>query len=172
MSYRSKSKLFGLPLVDVASGSQDGRRGVAKGWIAIGDIAFGVVFSMGGVAFGGIAVGGLSLGLIAIAGLALGGMALGGGAIGGMATGGLAIGAYSADGGAAIAYQYAHGGLAIARHANDDAAEHFMNHSPHVVGQFLIRLFGEFGPFIAILPGVLLLLRSKRRRQAGSDRPS
>ncbi len=45
--------MLGLPLVHVAIGPPEGSsaaRGIAKGWSAIGDIAFGVVFALGGLA--------------------------------------------------------------------------------------------------------------------------
>jgi hypothetical protein len=69
MATESRLKLFGLPLVHVASGSfEDGRyrRGIARGWIAVGDIAFGVVLAVGGVAVGGVSIGGVGLGLLAV----------------------------------------------------------------------------------------------------------
>ena len=81
MNYRSKASLLGLPLVNVRTAEMvDGRaqRGIARGWIAIGDIAFGVVLSVGGIAFGGISLGGLGLGLISLAGLSVGIYAIGG----------------------------------------------------------------------------------------------
>ena len=73
MDYKSKSSFCGLPLIHVAiAGSGDYKRGIAKGWIAIGDISFGILFSFGAVAFGGIAIGGVSLGGLAIGGASLG----------------------------------------------------------------------------------------------------
>ena len=66
----------------------DAQRGIARGWIAIGDIAFGVVLSVGGIAFGGISLGGLGLGLISLAGLSVGIYAIGGLAVGYLAMGG------------------------------------------------------------------------------------
>ncbi len=45
MTMKSSIQLLGLPLVHVATGQLvDGRyrRGVARGWIAVGDVAFGV----------------------------------------------------------------------------------------------------------------------------------
>ena len=155
MSHKSKIKIFGLPLIHVATGKiVDGRykRGIAKGWIAIGDISFGILLSLGGVAFGGISFGGLAFGMIAIAGLAIGGFALGGLAIGVIAAGGLAIGIfsfggcaialYSARGGAAIAKMYAEGGLAIARHANNEMAKEYFEFS---------LIFSALQPFFASL---------------------
>ena len=88
--YVSATRLFGLPLVHIAMSPQS--RGVAKGIIAIGDVAFGLVFAMGGFAVGGISAGGLSVGLIAVGGGAFGCVTIGGLAVGLLAFGGLAIG--------------------------------------------------------------------------------
>jgi zinc protease len=128
----------------------------ARGWIAFGDRAYGAIFAMGSVAVGGIAVGGFSAGLIALGGLSLGGLAvgglslgvigvggvgsgiiaMGGAAIGVFAAGGLAIGWLAfgggaiawkaANGGYACAHDFAVGGTATAAHANDHAAEAFV----------------------------------------------
>ncbi|MDD2707889.1 MAG: hypothetical protein PHV34_07740 [Verrucomicrobiae bacterium] len=139
MNYQSKLKWLGLPLVHVCCGQQDNSRrarGIARGWIAVGDIAFGILFSFGGVAVGGIAIGGASLGLFSIGGLALGLCSIGGLAVGVYAAGGLAVGVWAFGGGAyalraaygghAIAGHYACGGLASAAHANDLAAKNYI----------------------------------------------
>jgi hypothetical protein len=100
--YRSETTLFGLPLVHIASGfdPETGRKRIAKGIIAIGDMAVGVL-AIGGGAFGGLAIGGGAIGLIALGGGAIGLLlALGGGAIGGVAVGGGAFGYYAFGGGA------------------------------------------------------------------------
>ena len=92
----------GVPLLHIATGIDPatGRKRIAKGIIAIGDIAVGVI-ALGGVAVGVLSFGGLSLGLIALGGLSLGaGLALGGFAIGTVAVGGAAIGYYAMGGGA------------------------------------------------------------------------
>src|SRR5262245_33634829 len=111
--YRSQRTLWGLPLVAVAMGpdlAAGQARGIAKGLIAVGDVAIGGlavggiacgVISVGGVCFGGLAVGGLAFGLGAIGGLAIGGVGMGGAAAGIVAVGGVAVGVYS------------HGGVAI-----------------------------------------------------------
>ena len=103
--YKSKWTLFGLPLVHIAAKADEttGRPVVAKGIIAIGNIAVGV-FALGGVALGGLAVGGVSIGALAVAGIAIG--------IGSM--GGMALGAYAAAGGLAVSLGYAIGGVAVA----------------------------------------------------------
>ena len=92
----------GLPLLHIATGMDPatGRKRIAKGVIAIGDVAIGVI-ALGGVAVGALSFGGLSLGLLALGGLSIGaGLALGGLAIGAIAIGGAAIGYYAMGGGA------------------------------------------------------------------------
>ena len=112
--YVSKTRLFGLPLVHVNLSRLSGKTCVAKGIIAVGDVALGVV-SIGGLAVGLFSLGGISLGLLlAFGGLALGALAIGGVSLGIMAVGGAAIGVY-ALGGAAIASEFATGGAAVGR---------------------------------------------------------
>lgn len=128
MNYTSSARLLGLPLVDVRVGGspQPGvSRSVARGWIAVGDVAVGGLFSLGGVAVGGIAIGGIAVGVVPVGGLAVGLLALGGAAFGVWSVGGAAFGLQAALGGLAVALFYAQGGLAIARHANDMAATTF-----------------------------------------------
>jgi hypothetical protein len=114
--YRSRRKLWGLPLLHIATGMDPvtGRTRVARGVIAIGNMAVGVValgsaFAVGFLALGGgVALGlvglagGLGLGLLAVGGGAsVGGIALAGGiAVGGLALGGGAVGYYAFGGGA------------------------------------------------------------------------
>ena len=116
MNYKSSTRLLGLPLVRVAIGPPEGSpgvRGIAKGWIAVGDIAFGIVFALGGLAVAGLSVGGLSVGVLAIGGLSIGILAVAGLSIGIWAVGGLALSAF-AFGGGAIAVWAANGSLAVA----------------------------------------------------------
>ena len=117
--YRSKARLFGLPLLHIAYGinAETGKLMVAKGIIAIGNIALGIV-AIGGFAFGVLTFGGVALGVAALGGIAaaLYG-AVGGIAIAGQyAFGGIAIAGYVAIGGMAISWNYAFGGLAIGKH--------------------------------------------------------
>jgi tRNA A-37 threonylcarbamoyl transferase component Bud32 len=115
--YRTKTEIFGWPLVHIAGGidPKTGRGRVAKGIIAIGGRAVGV-FAMGGGAVGVVAIGGGAIGLFAIGGGALGLLvAIGGGALGlGFSVGGLAVGSI-AMGGLAVGY-YGFGGGAFAVH--------------------------------------------------------
>ena len=122
----------------VRSGQKD-RTAPAKGWIAVGQNAYGIIFAVGAIAVAPVAIGALSIGFLAWGGfgiglLAFGGMsvgfgACGGGAIGYVAYGGAAIGWLGAAGGAAMAHFFAQGGGALAEHANDQAARDFMRHS-------------------------------------------
>jgi hypothetical protein len=112
--YKSKTEILGLPLVHIARGfdPQMGSILVAKGIIAIGNIALGV-FAFGGISIGVISFGGLSLGLLALGGLAFGVAAIGGVALGVLlALGGLAVSGLFAAGGLAIG-QYTIGSTGI-----------------------------------------------------------
>jgi hypothetical protein len=101
--YKSSTTIAGWPLLHVCGGIDPAtmQPRVARGVIAIGNIAVGVL-AIGGVACGLITVGGASLGLL----LAIGGAAFGAGlAVGGVAVGSIAIG------GAAVGFFYAIGGV-------------------------------------------------------------
>lgn len=134
--YTSERKLLGRPLVDIQQGAAalDGTVAeplTARGWIAIGDRAHGVVLGVGSRAYGAVAIGGLafggltlggvgvgvlnlcgiSIGLVSLGGVSVGWLALGGLSCGVNAMGGLAIGV-NAVGGAAFGFQHAVGGMA------------------------------------------------------------
>lgn len=81
--YRSSAEVFGWPLVHIARGidPETGRMRVARGIIALGDIAVGV-FSLGGISVGLFSIGGISIGSYALGGIALGGAAFGAIALG------------------------------------------------------------------------------------------
>jgi hypothetical protein len=114
--YRSRWTLLGLPLVHIRTGRQpQGKRRPALGWIAIGDVAIGILFAAGGVAVGGIGMGGLGIGLVGMGGAALGVVSGGGLAMGGWAVGGMAVG-WFAFGGCALGWQAAIGGMAVAKY--------------------------------------------------------
>ncbi len=103
--YRSSVTIGGWPLVHACTGIDPitMRPRVARGVIAIGNIAVGVL-AIGGLACGLFTLGGASIGLF----LAIGGAALGMGvSIGGFAVGSIAIG------GAAVGFVYAIGGGAF-----------------------------------------------------------
>jgi hypothetical protein len=167
MRYRSSLTLLGFPLIDVALGAPGtSGRGVARGWIAIGDVAIGAV-AFGGVALGGLSLGGVALGALAIAGAAGGVWSVGGVAIGAFGFGGLAVALVAATGGLAVAGEYAVGGLAVAVHANDEAARAYFAsgrffHYAHSLTPYLRWI-------LAALVGVAALiwaLGSRRDRSA------
>jgi len=73
--YRSPQTLLGLPLVHVRfNGQMSGP--AAKGWIAIGTKAYGILFACGGFAVGTISWGATAIGLIGLGGVGLGLLAL------------------------------------------------------------------------------------------------
>ncbi|MBN2218966.1 MAG: hypothetical protein JW697_01675 [Kosmotogaceae bacterium] len=100
--YVSKSAIAGLPIVHVNTCPF----GVAKGVIAIGNIAVGVL-SIGGISFGLLSFGGLAFSILFSAGGVSSSLIF--------ALGGLAFSLYFAAGGLAVSYDLALGGMAIAR---------------------------------------------------------
>lgn len=170
MHYKSSVRLLGMPLVHVAIGPTEGAsgvRGVAKGWIAIGDIAFGVVFALGGLAVGGLSLGGLSVGVLAFAGLSVGIWSVGGLALGVFALGGGAIGVWAANGGLAVASEYSLGGLAIGAHANTDAARAYFESSWFFsIASLLARHSRWLLVFAIIVPIITLLVKRRGKRAA------
>lgn len=122
VEWKSKTKLFGMPLVHVNIGLGRVAKGVfALGLVSVGFVSFGLV-SIGLLAWGMIALGLASLGAISLgAVVALGGVAIsaviafGGCAIGCFSFGGCAIGLFTFGGysnGAYVAVGgYAYGGI-------------------------------------------------------------
>ncbi len=169
MNYKTKITLLGLPLVHVSTGKVENehyKRGIAKGWIAIGDISFGVIISIGGIAFGGIAIGGLAVGLLSFAGLAIGLLALGGGAIGIMASGGGAIAWHTAFGGFAVANEYAQGGLAVANHANNLVSNDYFENSYFFSFSRLVVEYSRWFLLLLVLPIIQSLIRKRKNRDS------
>ena len=177
VEYRSRWTLLGLPLVHIQFENKPGDKTLAaKGWIAIGNKAYGGLFaagglavapiSMGGFAVGLVAMGGGAMGLLSCAGLALGGWAVGGGAAGYDAFAGGALGWRAAMGGMAVAREFAVGGAAFAQHANDAIARAFMQNSlffPHA------EAFMRHASLLIWLPMLLVVwqaMRVRRRLQA------
>ena len=119
--YRSRFSLLGFPLVDINVSdpmlpgepgtpvSQDQGRRIARGWIAIGDDARGILLAIGSTARGFVAMGGRTIGVVSFGGVAVGVLAVGGAALGVLSLGGLGVG-YFALGGLAIGWQACGGG--------------------------------------------------------------
>jgi RNA polymerase sigma factor (sigma-70 family) len=175
--YVSRWQLAGFPVVSLAFGadfSRNEKRGTARGWIAIGDVAFGVV-AIGGIAVGPIAIGGVSLGILALGGgaaglVALGGIALGWASCGGVAlawdfaAGGLAIAHHLALGGLALASEQAFGGIALAPLANNPTAWASLN--AHPAYGMVIALLPHLGWLSLLsLPGLIIALRHLHRNK-------
>lgn len=146
--YKSARTLFGLPLVHVkvrrqwrGYGIRNTKTPVAKGIIAIGEVAVGVL-SIGAVTAGGLCIGGLSAGLISFGGFALGLLlAVGGVAVGTFALGGVAIGLV-ALGGVAIA-KIAVGGFAVGKVAISDSPVGTYTHDVATQGKATWTIFKD-----------------------------
>jgi hypothetical protein len=132
--YRSRTTLFGWPLLHIATGVDPvtGRKRSAKGIIAVGTAPRGVI-AFGDVAVGVIACGIFGYGLISISVVGVGVVACGSVAVGLLlAMGGVAL-APVALGGAAFGY-YANGAVAwgihaLSPHVYDPVADAFFK--PH-----------------------------------------
>ncbi len=172
IEYRSPWTLFGWPLIHIHFGGAGGQRATAKGWIACGNVAYGILFacggramgavSTGGIAVGGIAIGGCSLGLLTYGGMAFGLFATGGLAAGYMACGGAAIAWLAACGRAAVAHHFALGGAALAQHANDAAAQAFAQNNVLLSHALL---FVNLSVLLSCLPMIPILFWRKQVRQ-------
>lgn len=109
--YTSRIRIFGIPLVSIRIRNRG--MAVAKGIIAIGNVAVGVV-SLGGISLGVLSLGGVAGGILALGGVAAGLAAFGGAAFGVLAAGGAAVGIY-AGGGAALGKEVAVGAAATGK---------------------------------------------------------
>jgi RNA polymerase sigma factor (sigma-70 family) len=166
--YRTRLTLFGLPLVHVCYDTPAVDAGPARGWVAIGDRADGVLFALGGIARGGIAVGGIAVGVVAVGAVAIaplalgcvafGAIALGGAAFAWVAIGGFATGWRGAAGALAVAHDYAGGGLAVGAHANDAAVRaYFAQALPDPVIPLLFGLL----VLLSVFPAALFAWRAR-----------
>lgn len=140
--YRSSTTLLGWPLIHVFIGPRPRGVRVARGWIAVGDVAIG-----------GLAIGGSATGVLAFGGMASGGVCFGGIGVGAVSFGGVALGLL-AHAGVAAGYA-AVGGVAIARFACGGAA--FGQHviTPRVSDPVAIEFFSHWMPWVRGLLEVL-----------------
>ena len=116
IEFRSKEEISGWPLIHINFGidPETGRPLVAKGVVAIGNIAFGVV-SIGAAAVGVVTLAGFGLGVVSLAGIAIGIVALGGVALGyEFAVGAAVLSAKSAIGAISLDFQFVVWSLIIA----------------------------------------------------------
>lgn len=148
---KSEITVFGLPLYHIAFGarSEYGERyGLARGVIAVGDLAVGGV-AVGGSAFGVIALGGGAFGLVSLGGLSIGVLgAIGGCALGGVAVGGGAVGVCASGGGAAGIV--AQGGGAYGLYARGPGAfgTHVIAPNRGINDQSAVEMFKTLAPIM------------------------
>jgi RNA polymerase sigma factor (sigma-70 family) len=176
--FRTGASFLGLPLIHIRfGGAWAVRQTPVKGWIAVGDIAFGGIFALGAVAVAPVCLGGLSLGgivfagfgagLVCYAGFGVGVWALGGLVAGLVSIGGCAVGWKAAVGGIAIAHELAQGGVAVALHANDSVATDYINSSKFFgFGFALLTKWIWPTVLIATLPSALMWWVTQKRRQS------
>jgi RNA polymerase sigma factor (sigma-70 family) len=178
--YRSSKSFLGLPMVHVRLNCRkNGKILPAKGWIAVGEISYGIIFSCGAIAVGGVSWGALAIGVVGLGGVGIGGLAFGGlavgiaafggGSVGYMAYGGTAIAWLAGAGGDVFSHHFGTGGSVIAEHANDAAARSFMRNS-----FFFRHVLDVMGPMIAlsfVLPPMLTLWGKRKlmRRSAAAQ---
>ncbi|GFD86147.1 DNA-directed RNA polymerase sigma-70 factor [Alteromonas sp. KUL150] len=132
--YRSKMRLFGVPLFHFQFGMPEQGDKPAYGWVAGGNYAYGLLFAWGGIAVAPISVGIFSVGFVTVGAVGLGMLSAGTVAIGLFAFGASAAGykAYSSlsslgwesafSGGFSIAKDAAVGSIALAEQANNELA--------------------------------------------------
>jgi hypothetical protein len=175
--YCSRISLMGLPLVRIRlGGPRAARYKPVKAWIAVGDVAFGGLFAMGGiavapVAFGGIAIGGVlfggfGVGILAYAGFALGVWTMGGMVAGLEAIGGCAVAWKAAVGGIAVAHEFAQGGVALATHANDAVVQAYVGNNGFFRYAYLLMTKWLWPTMIlATLPSLVIWQLARRKRR-------
>ena len=190
--YTSKTTLFGLPLLQIASGPYENERigracaiiaigDIATGWLAVGGIARGII-AVGGFAAGLVALGGAAVGLLSAGGFALGAAACGGLALGGAAVGGLAVAFVAVSAGLGFAY-YARAGFSVAMHgvggnARDAEAIAFFREHAWVFGssssglQFMTWMGVAVFYLAALLFLVALAGYLMQHRRRSIDRPA
>lgn len=173
--YRSRVKLFGVPLVHLRFAAAEESDRPVFGWLAGGDRAYGLLvawggftvapFSVGAVAIGFVAVGSLSVGVISLGTAGIGVVAVGCMAAGVKAYGWLsALGWETAQGGGfSIARIAAEGPVAFAQHANDSVARSILA-DPHAEQTHMIILMVI--TLLSVVP-IAYYARAVRRRLGG-----
>ncbi len=132
--YKSRWRLFGVPLVHVRFTSPDENEPPLFAWFAGGDRAYGLIFAWGGLAIAPISIGAITIGIFSLGSVSVGAFSLGNFALGYVVIGAASFGvkAYAwlvatgwetaQAGGFALARIAAEGPVAFARHANDPIA--------------------------------------------------
>ena len=170
--YRSRLKLFGVPLVHIRFSSPDEGERPVFGWFAGGDRAYGLLFAWGGWAVAPVSVGAFAVGLFSVGTVSVGVISIGTAGVGLFALGCLAVGikafawlsalgwATAQASGFAIAWIAAEGRVAFAQHANDAVARQLLA-DPHACQtQMLIFIVISV---LSIVP-IALYARAVRKR--------
>ena len=176
--YKSRLKLFGVPLVHIRFATPDEGELPVFGWLAGGDRAYGLLCAWGGYAVAPLSVGAVSVGFLTVGALSVGVISLGTVAVGSFALGCVSLGvrAYAwlsalgwtsaQSGGFALARMVAEGPVALARHANDPVAREFLA-DPN--GNRNQMIFFIVISLLTLLP-VGYYARAVRRRLGGRGR--
>lgn len=137
--YKSQSTLLGIPLFHFQFTKPEMGDKPAFGWVAGGNVAYGVLFAWGGVAIAPVSVGIVSLGVISIGAIGFGILGIGVVGIGviGFGVSAIAYKAYASlsalgwesafSGGFATAKEAAIGTIAQASHVNNEIAAEAVN---------------------------------------------
>ena len=177
--YRSKTTLFGWPLLHVAAGVDPttGRKRSARGIIAVGTAPRGFI-AFGDVAVGVIACGIFGYGVVSFSVVAVGIVACGSVAVGlALALGGVAI-APIALGGAAFGW-YANGAIVWGKHAigpgaYDPLADAFFNPLSARLTLWVFRVMLVAVPlFLALgfIPTLMAKVSERRRKRRFQSDP-
>lgn len=176
--YKSRVRLFGVPLVHVRFSSPDAGARPVFGWFAGGDRAYGLImawggfavapFSIGAISIGAFSLGSIGLGLFSFGNFVVGYVAIGAACFGVKAYGWLsATGWETAQAGSfAIARIAAEGPIAFAEHANDPIARSIL--ADPQAEQYQMLVVASLS-LIALAP-VIAYSRAVRRRFGKSAR--
>lgn len=176
--YRSRLAPLGLPLVHVRVGDRfEVLKGPVKAWIAVGNVAIGGLFALGGIvvaplsigfcALGLVPFGAIAIGLIALGASAAGVWAFGAVAVGWQAFGEWAIGWNAAAGGVALAHDFALGRIARAAQVNRDIVWEFMKANPFFHYARQLVNYSAWLNLLWVVPLVVQwrVMAGKRRRE-------
>ncbi|MDT0594965.1 RNA polymerase sigma factor [Glaciecola petra] len=158
--YKSSLHIFGYPLVHFKFGTPEINEPAAKGWIAGGSKAYGLLFAWGGLAVAPVSVGIISVGVITCGAVGVGIFSIGTVAIGIVAFGASAV-AYKAyaslsalgwesafSNGFSMAKEAAIGPVAYASEVNNEAANALSN----------MTVFGEHYQWILITMAAFVIV--------------
>ena len=177
--YRTKTELFGMPLVHIRAGDRFSvLKKPVKAWIAVGERAIGGLFAMGAFTIAPLSMGGFSIGILSLGGLSAGVFAFGGISVGiwslfgGLTmgwqalTGCFAFGWDAAVGYFSVAHNYALGHIAYAAQANNEAANQYIGSNWFFhCSQFINRHWIWLNVFW-IFPFFVMWLVARRAKQA------